>query len=82
MFGLIIGNTPISYVIGSGILELIKGGKPPIVEFCYLLDEDGNQLLDSVDFMLTARMGRLYQLYGSNDVELDDLQNFPLGVRK
>lgn len=81
MFGLIMGNHMISRVVGDSIVELSGEVKPPVIEFCYLLDINGNELLDVADYSLTTKCGRIYQLYGSDAVALLDYEEFNLGVR-
>lgn len=82
MFSLLIGNIPLTYtVIGDGIMHVGEGGRPPVIEFCHLLDLKGNTLLDSRDYELTTRCGKIYQLYSNNENMLEDLKEFPLGVR-
>lgn len=81
MFGLIMGNHIISRVVGEGMTELSGEVRPPVIEFCYLLDKDGNDLLDKVDYSLTTKCGRIYQIYGSDTVNLLDYEEFNLGVR-
>ena len=83
MFSLLIGDAPLTYAVGSGegILQVNQGGTPPLVEYCYILDIQGNQLLDERDYELTAKCGRIYQLYSDNEYRLADLEEFLLGVR-
>lgn len=81
MFGLLTGNVPISHTVNEGILQSVKGGRPPISNFIYLLDINGNDLLDAQDRGLTTKYGRLYKLYGSDQIKLADLNEFLLGVR-
>lgn len=82
MFSLLIGNVPLTYtVMGDGILHVGDGGTPPIIEYCHLLDLNGNMLFDSAGYELTARCGRLYQLYSNNEYGLEDLKEFPLATR-
>ncbi len=81
MFGVEIGNMPLTQLMGTGIMQVIDGGTPPVVEFVYLLDEEGNDLLDSADFYLTARHGRIFWLADVNKNYLDDVREFGLEVR-
>lgn len=80
---MLIGDTPLSYAVavGGGIMQVGDGGTPPVIEFCYILDINGNQLLDSADRVLTSRCGKIYQLYSNNEYKLADSLEFLLGVR-
>lgn len=84
MFGMLIGDAPLGYVVavGNGIMQIGDGGTPPVIEFCYIMDINGNQLLDEADFVLTSRCGKLYQLYSNNDYKLEDSLEFLLAVRR
>ena len=81
MFGVEIGKMPLTQLMGTGIMQVVDGGTPPVVEFVYLLDEEGNDLLDSADFYLTARHGRIFWLADVNKNYLDDVREFGLEVR-
>lgn len=83
MFGLLMGDTPLTYTVavGNGIVQHSNGGTPPVVEYCWIQDINGNDLLDMLDFELNSKCGKIYQLYSNNEYKLADYLEFLLGVR-